>query len=126
MLNPRRWVIPAAASAALLIQAGCGEKPSVDSTVAEGKVTGSVKIKGKPMTAGTITLDPSNYVRSNQTVRTGVIKADGTFEVTTLIGQNTVRVAGPATVKSPELGYYNQTIDVKSAGTTLEIDLPPK
>ena len=85
----------------------------------------SVTVNGKPMTSGTVTLDASNYVRENAGPRTGDIKPDGTYEVTTLVGKNTVRVAGPEITKNPGLGYANETIDVPSAGMTHDIVLPP-
>jgi len=120
----RWWLAPAAA--ALSIAAwGCSDRPSVVSSTAEAKVTGTVKVKGKPMTAGTVTLDPSNYARQNANPRTGEIKSDGTYEVTTLVGKNGVRVAGPEITKNPGLGYANETIDVPSGGMTHDIVLPP-
>ena len=121
-----RWLLTPTAAAALSVAAwGCSEKPSVDSSTAEAKVTGTVKVKGKPMTSGTVSLNPSNYVRENANPRTGEIKSDGTYEVTTLVGQNGVRVAGPEITKNPGLGYANETIDVPAGGTTKDIILPP-
>jgi hypothetical protein len=77
------------------------------------------------MTSGKVTLDPSNYARENSQPRTGEIKPDGTYEVTTLVGRNIVRVAGPEITKKPALGYANETIDVPSDGMTHDIVLPP-
>jgi len=77
------------------------------------------------MSSGKVTLDPSNYARENSLPRTGEIKSDGTYEVTTLVGQNVVRVAGPEISKSPRLGYANETVDVPSGGMTHDIVLPP-
>jgi hypothetical protein len=77
------------------------------------------------MTSGTVTLDPSNYARANAEARTGEIKSNGTYEVTTLVGKNGVRVAGPEITRNPGLGYGNETIDVPSSGMTYDIVLPP-
>jgi hypothetical protein len=121
----RWWLTPAAATAFSVAAWGCGGKPSVDTSSSEAKVTGTVKVKGKPMTSGTVTLDPSNYVREKANPRTGDIKSDGTYEVTTLVGKNTVRVTGPEITKNPGLGYANETIDVPSGGMTHDIILPP-
>jgi hypothetical protein len=115
---------PAAAALALAC-GGCGEKPSVDSSTAQAKVTGKVTIKGKPMTAGSVRLDPTNYARPDIPPQSGEIKKDGTYEVSAYVGKNTVRVNGPAIDKFPELGYANQTVDVSSSGTTFNIELPP-
>jgi hypothetical protein len=118
---------PASAAALSVAAWGCGSggAPSASSSTSEAKVTGTVKVKGKPMTSGTVTLDPSNYARANANPRTGEIKPDGTYEVTTLVGMNTVRVAGPEITKNPGLGYANETIDVPSGGMTHDIVLPP-
>ena len=121
----RWWLAPAAATALSVAAWGCSDKPSVDTTTAEAKVTGTVKVNGKPMTSGTVTLDPSNYARKDAEPRVGQIKSDGSYEVTTLVGKNTVRVAGPEITKNPGLGYANETIDVPSGGMTHDIVLPP-
>src|SRR5262249_35459456 len=99
--------------------------PAVDTSTAEAKVTGTVKVHGKPMTSGTVTLDPSNYARASAGPRTGEIKSDGTYEVTTLVGKNLVRVNGPEMMKNPGLGYANGPIDVPSGGMPKHTTLPP-
>jgi len=120
-----RWWLAPAATALSVAAWGCSGGPSVTSSTSEAKVTGTVKVSGKSMTSGTVTLDPSNFARENANPRTGEIKSDGTYEVTTLVGKNGVRVAGPAITKKPGLGYANETIDVPSGGMTHDIVLPP-
>jgi hypothetical protein len=122
-----RWRLASAAATALSVAAwGCSDgTPSVDTSTAEAKVTGTVKVNGKPMTSGTVTLDPTNYARANAGARTAEIKSDGTYEVTTLVGKNLLRVNGPEIIKNPGLGYANETVDVPSGGTTHDIILPP-
>ena len=68
-------------------------------------MTGTVTIRGKPMKGGEITFDPANYQRKDAAKRTGKINDDGTYEVTTLVGHNTVLLSGPAITKEPNLGY---------------------
>jgi hypothetical protein len=121
-----RWCLTPAAAAALSVAAwGCsGSAPPVNSSTAEAKVTGTVKVNGKPMTSGTVTLDPSNYARDTGP-HIGDIKADGTYVVVTQVGRNVVRVAGPEITKNPGLGYANETIEVPSGGMTHDIILPP-
>ena len=121
----RWWLAPAAATALSVAAWGCSDRPGVVSSTAEAKVTGTVKVNGKPMTSGTVTLNPSNYARENAAPRTGQIKSDGTYEVTTLVGKNGVLVAGPEITRNPGLGYANETIDVPSTGMTHDIVLPP-
>jgi hypothetical protein len=122
----RRWLTSAAATALSVAAWGCSDgKPSVESSTAEAKVTGTVKLNGKPMTSGTVTLDPSNYRGKTAGARTGEIKSDGTYEVTTLVGKNRVMVDGPEIIKNPEVRYANYTVEVPSGGTTYDIILPP-
>ncbi len=105
---------------------GCGEdKPAAESSTAEAKVTGKVMIHGKPMTSGELRFNPQNYVRKDAQVRKATINKDGTYEVTTLVGQNAVSISGPEITKEPQLGYGAQTIDVKDGTNTLDIVLPP-
>ena len=121
-----RWWLAPVAAALSVVPWGCsGGKPAVTSSTAEAKVTGTVKVKGKPMTSGTVTLDPTNVARANAGARKGEIKSDGTYEVTTLVGKNGVLVAGPEITKNPGLGYANETIDVPPSGMTHDIVLPP-
>jgi hypothetical protein len=122
----RWWLRPAAATALSVAAWGCSDgTPPVDTSTAEAKVTGTVQVNGKPMTSGTVTLDPTNAARANAGGRTGEIKSDGTYEVTTLVGKNVVRVNGPEITKNPGLGYSNYTVDVPAGGTTYNIILPP-
>lgn len=125
MRASRWWMAPAAATALSVAAWGCSGKSSAVSSTAEAKVSGTVKVNGKAMTSGKVTLDPSNYARKDAAPRTGEIKPDGTYEVTTLVGQNRVQVDGPAITQNPGLGYANETIDVPSSGMTHDIVLPP-
>src|SRR5262249_4197671 len=95
-----------------------------ESSTAEAKVTGKVEVNGKPMTSGTVTFDASNIARTNA-AHTGNIKSDGTYEVTTLVGKNILRVNGPEIAKNPGLGYAHETIDVPADGPTKHISPPP-
>ena len=90
----RTWVSGLVGSALLgLGMLGCDGKPSVETSTTEAKVKGTVTIKGKVATKGKVVFDPSNYKRKNESVRQADISADGTYEITTLIGPNTVKVA---------------------------------
>ena len=57
--------------------------------------------------------------------QTAKVKSDGTYEVTTNVGHNVVRILGPAVKKEPTLGYVSQTIDVKSGENKIDLDFPP-
>ena len=88
-------------------------------------MSGTVRIRGKPMNGGQIAFDPSNYKRPD-TARSATIGSDGTYTITTLQGRNLVRVSGPAILKEPQLGYSIQSVDVKSDNPPFDVDIPPK
>ena len=128
MRRERTWAGVALASTLTIGTWGCGgdPKPPVESSLAEAKVHGTVKAFGKPLTDGEIVFNPANISRKDVPVRTAAINKDGTYEVTTLVGKNSVRVAGPPLEKEPQLGYAALTCDVKSGDNSFDIELPPK
>src|SRR5262249_44582738 len=108
--------------------AGCGgggDAPTSASTssMAEAKVSGTVKVGGKKATDGEVVFDPSNVNRKVGS-RRAKIGADGRYEATTLVGANTVTIAGKAAKDSPKAAYYSQPFDVQSGSNTLDIDAP--
>ena len=120
-----RWILmgPAAATVAVSLWGCSDDRPAAEASRAEAKVTGTVKIHGKPMASGEITFNPANYQRDAEP-RKAPIK-NGSYEITTLVGQNSVLVSGPEITREPELGYAAQSIDVSASGSTLNIELPP-
>ena len=67
MTYTRFCVSLALASTLLITMWGCGdERGSVDTTTAEAKVSGTVRVRGKPMNGGEIAFDPSNYQRKDE------------------------------------------------------------
>src|SRR5262249_20629047 len=84
-----------------------------------------VIINGKPATKGTVTFDPSNYKRKDAALRTTPLKNDGTYEIKTLVGLNTVKVTGPA-AEAAGTAYVNMQYDVPAEGGTYNIELPPR
>ncbi len=126
MLSARKWLALLLGFTVSFPMVGCGEKPSVDTTSAEGNVSGTVRVRGKPMTGGEITFDPSNYERADAKPRKATIGSDGKYSVTTLQGRNIARIFGPTNKKEPQLGYGIHAIEVKSGDNSFDIDLPPK
>jgi hypothetical protein len=116
----------------LIAASGCGggnppagaPSPGEASSTAEAKVTGTVKIHGLAMSGGKITFDPSNPQRKNAQVRAAEVHSDGSFEITTLVGPNTVRISGPAVKKDPGLGTATKTVDVTSGENRIELSFP--
>jgi hypothetical protein len=105
---------------------GCGPGgPHVESSRAEAVVTGRVESEGKPITRGQVIFDPANVKRPGEVARTAEIGPDGTYRVTTLIGENRVTVAIPG--RRPKAGtpYFQQICDVKAGQeNTFPITVP--
>ena len=116
---------PSLACALLMTSWGCSEKPSVDTTSAEGSVSGTVTIRGKPMGGGEIAFDPSNHLRPDAKPRRTTVGKDGKYTITTLQGQNSIRISGPALSKDPQLAYGLHTFNVQASDNTFNIELPP-
>lgn len=111
-------------AACLVMGGGCGDgRPPVESSTEEATVKGTVTVLGKPATGGNLTFDPSNVKRQDVPIRTTEIREDGTYQITTLVGMNSVSVNVPRGPKNPqmsgELGY-----DVQSGENMLDIPLP--
>src|SRR4051794_27115270 len=101
--------------AAAMAAWGCGDPgtPPVESSRTEATVKGVVRIHGKPAAGGTITFDPSNIRRKDALPRAVAIGKDGTYSVTTLIGENSVSVDSPETGRDPKLTQNMQTFVVE-------------
>jgi hypothetical protein len=126
MRHSRSWMTTTLASTLVLVSWGCSDTPSVDTTTAEAKVSGVVKVRGKPMAGGEITFDASNNQRTGVPPRKTTIGSDGTYSITTLQGLNTARISGPAVKKEPQLGYGIHTKDIQPGENNWDIDLPPE
>lgn len=126
MRRLRERIALAVSASVLVVGYGCGDgRPSVSSSTQEGTVKGTVTIKGKLATKGQVVLDPANYKRKDAKARSGPIGADGTYSVTTLVGENSVRVEGPEVEQAGAL-YSSLSIDVKAGeNPPLDIKLPP-
>jgi hypothetical protein len=110
-------------SALLVIGWGCDSRPAVSTSTTEATVKGTVTIKGKPATKGTVEFDPANYQRKDVQARSAPINPDGTYTITTLVGGNTVRVRGPEAEKAGAL-YETIDFDVKAGENNLDIKVP--
>jgi hypothetical protein len=105
---------------------GCGSgAPYAESSMTEATVTGRVTTQGKPVTNGQVVFDPSNINRRSETARTVELRKDGTYEVTTLIGENRVTLAIPGRPKK-KVGtpHFQKVYDVKAGTNTFDIEAP--
>jgi hypothetical protein len=103
---------------------GCGSAtPYAEASLTEAKVSGRVTAAGKPVTKGQIIFDPANVNRRNERARTAELRTDGTYEVTTLIGENRVTVAIPVPRTKGQYPYNQRTCAVKVGINSLDIEL---
>lgn len=120
----RRRVLTLAAAVGLGMAWGCADagKPSVDTSTTEATVKGKVVFNGKSATKGKVIFDPSNYKRKSEAPRSADIGADGSYSVTTLVGQNQVAVVSPE-LKNND--YPPIEFDVQAGDNTFDISFPP-
>jgi hypothetical protein len=127
-----RWVAAILAASLALSCWGCGTGGA--STPSLIPVKGKVSYKGQPVTKGTIRFEPDGYGR----MATGQLKADGTFELTTLkagdgvvAGEHRVSIDGfdKALARDRTLKKYASpntsklTADVSAEKTEFNFDL---
>jgi hypothetical protein len=118
------WVMALASSLAAV--SGCWDgRPSVDTATTEATVSGTVKINGKSATKGTIRFDPSNYKRKDAKPASAPIGKDGSFTLTTLVGENAVSVSSPLVNADPKLSHNRQLIVVTDGSNTITVEVPP-
>jgi len=102
---------------------GCGEgKPSVDTSLTEASVSGTVSVKGTPATGGKILFNPSNAGRIVPT-RTADIGPDGTYTIKTLTGDNRVTFEGEVASKNVGVGLLKEYAKVESRENHVDFDL---
>ena len=121
--GPRPW---SWAVAGWFLGAGCGfsEVPSNSASETEATVHGTVTVRGKPARGGKLTFDPVNIYRKSAPVAKAEIGQDGTYQVRTLLGPNTVRISTPEIDRDGELAGSSAYIEVRGGDNTLDIPLP--
>jgi hypothetical protein len=117
------WASLVVVAAGVWVLGGCGgSPPSVDSSDTEATVKGVVKINGTPAKGGELAFNPANYRRKDARERIAKIGDDGTYTVTTLTGENQVRLVGSAADKGGALQYQNRAVNVQPGDNTADFD----
>jgi hypothetical protein len=98
--------------------------PLARSSTTRAKVRGKVTFKGKPLAKVDIQFNPANINRPTAATARASIDKDGRYEVTTLVGDNTVTLSGPALRKNTRLQYTARTLDAKEGENTFDLALP--
>jgi hypothetical protein len=108
---------------AICTVAGCGDgKPWVETKLKECTVSGTVSVKGKPASGGTILFNPSNSGRIVPT-RTAQIGPDGSYTIKTYIGVNQVTFDGEVAAKNRGVGLLREAVDVVDGENKANFDL---
>ncbi len=102
---------------------GAGGAPRASSSTTQARVKGRVTVKGKPLARAEIRFNAANVHRKSAPMATATINADGSYEVTTLVGENTVTLNGPALRKNVGLQYAATTIEVREGENTFDLTL---
>jgi hypothetical protein len=109
----------------VLAASGCGSgAPYAESSMTEATVTGRVSSSGKPITKGQVVFDPANVNRRGEEARMAEIGQDGTYKLTTLIGENRVTVAIPGRTRKAGSPYVQQIFKVQTGENTFDITVP--
>ncbi len=103
---------------------GCGSgAPPVSSSMEEATVKGKVKQRGNPLAKLEVRFNASNINRQSSAM--AVTNDDGSYQVTTVVGENTITFGGPAVSKySKQLIYFNKSVDLQSGENTVDIEVP--
>jgi hypothetical protein len=84
------------AFALLLACSGCDPHagaPPVESSMEEANVTGTVRVRGRPVNNVTVRFHAANYRRTGAIDREAPITKDGTYSIKAYIGENQVEVS---------------------------------
>ena len=106
---------------------GCdgSSPPRASSSTARATVKGKVTLKGKPLAKVEIRFNAANVNRKDAPTSSGVANDDGLYEVTTLVGENSISFGGPTAAKNARgLAYFNKSVDLKAGDNTVDIDIP--
>jgi hypothetical protein len=125
MQNGQRWLTRSAATLVIIGWSCGGGMPSVETSTTEATVRGIVTLRGKRVSVGTISFDPSNVKRKFEPVRSSPIDKEGGYTVKTLVGENHVTFAGPAFAKERDLQDVMVPYNVQAGENTFNVELPP-
>jgi hypothetical protein len=103
---------------------GSSGAPAASSSSTLAKVKGKVTLKGEPLAKAEIRFYAANVNRKTARTATATIGDDGNYEVTTLVGENIVTLAGGTLRKHTQLQYTAKALDVKGGENTFDLSFP--
>jgi hypothetical protein len=114
--------------AAFFTLVGCdgsgGGGSSVSSSTEQAKAKGKVTYKGKPLAKIEVRFNPANVNRKSAATVTATTKDDGSYEITSLVGDNIVSLTGGVVSKNPSLTYFSKPVDLTAGENSIDIDVP--
>lgn len=123
MKQTRRRIAGLLTTSMLVMAWGCGSgAPPEDTSTREATVTGTVKIKGKPVTKGDVVFSPGNASRAAPS-RKAPLGPDGSYTIKTLVGENGVEIDSVEILKA-HLETQSLSYNVKDGENRYDIDLP--
>jgi hypothetical protein len=119
------------AAVVLVAISGCGSNPAASgltSSMEEATLKGMVRVNGKAVNNGTVSFRTAHINRPNSPTKNVDIGKDGTYSVTTVVGENYVEVTCKElnTKQTKKFLGLEQLIMVKSGENDIDIELPPK
>jgi hypothetical protein len=128
MSDARRWSAGLSTSLVLIVIWGCGDDPpAVTSSKTQATVKGTVTVKGKLASSGSVIFDGANFERKDVGPVTAKIGPDGGYSLQAYVGENRVTVSGKELIdQAPEIQFERLSFDVQGGDNTYNIDLPKK
>jgi hypothetical protein len=119
------------AAVLLVATGGCNSNPAASaltSSMEEATLHGTVRVDGKPVNNGTLSFRTAHINRPNSPTKNAQINKDGSYSVTTVVGENYVEVECKEmnTKQAKRFRGTEQLIMVKSGDNTVDIEIPPK
>jgi len=117
-------------AALLTALAGCSAAPDRESSLEEGTVKGTVKVRGKLLEGGELNF---NAVNPNRRVdaRKAAIAKDGTYTAKAYVGLNIVTVFPPKPRNKQQgkeffgVNYEERSVNVQSGENTADLEFLP-
>jgi hypothetical protein len=115
----------------LIAASGCSSNPAASaltSSMEQATLKGTVRVNGKPVNNGTLSFRTAHINRPNSPTKNADINKDGTYSVTTVVGENYIEVTCKEmnTPQAKRFRGLEQLIMVKSGENNVDIEIPPK
>jgi hypothetical protein len=113
--------------AILVVVVGCdgsGGAPPASSSAEQVKVKGKVTHQGKPLAKVEVRYNPANVNRKTAPTASATTGEDGSYELTTLLGENVISLNSSVARKDVKLTTFNKAVDLKPGDNSGDLDVP--